>query len=140
MPLKPTGFLVCSWEARFPPEKNSYLKMQGRQIWIYKMKFVIIKTTFENKKDAEDIAKKIIDARIGACVQISEVESYYCWNEKVENAKEYKIEIKTTKERYKEVEELILKNHKYDIPEIVSYELTDGSKEYFDWINGEVNK
>ncbi len=101
------------------------------------MNYIIIKTTFENKKDAEEIAKKLIESKLGACVQISEIESYYKWNGKVENSKEYKVEIKTTEENYKKIEELILKNHKYEIPEIVSYKLNNGSKKYLDWIKEE---
>ncbi len=101
------------------------------------MKFIIIKTTFENKKDAEEVAKKLIESKLGACVQISEVESYYKWNKKIENSKEYKVEIKTTEDNYKKVEELILKNHKYEIPEIVSYELNNGSEKYLNWIEEE---
>jgi len=65
---------------------------------------------------------------------LSEVESYYRWNDETEKSKEYKIEIKTKSNNYKRVEELILKNHKYEIPEIVAIKIKKGSKKYLNWI------
>ena len=103
------------------------------------MKYIIIKTTFAKKKEAEEVAKKIIEKKLAACIQISEIESYYKWNNKVENSNEYKVEIKTLDRNYKKIEDLILKNHKYEIPEIISYKLNKGSKKYLDWIKQEVN-
>jgi len=122
----------------FQQEENSFKKMQRGLIWIFKMSYIIIKTTFAKKEEAEEVAKKIINSNLAACVQISEIESYYRWNNKVESANEYKVEIKTTDKNYKEVEELITKNHKYELPEIISYKLNNGSKKYFDWIDKEV--
>jgi len=102
------------------------------------MAYIIIKTTFGNKKDAEEAAKKIIESRLAACIQLSEVESYYRWNNKTENAHEYKLEIKTLDKNYKKIEKLITKNHKYQIPEIVSYKLAKGSKKYLNWMKNEI--
>ncbi len=103
------------------------------------MSYLIIKTTFENKKDAELIAKKILDNKLAACIQLSEIESYYKWNGKAQNSNEYKVEIKTLSKNYKKIENLISKNHKYKIPEIISYKINKGSKKYFDWMKGEIN-
>lgn len=104
------------------------------------MGYIIIKTTFENKKDAEEIAKKIINFQLGACIQILKIESYYTWNNKIKKSNEYKIEVKTLDKNYKKVEELITKNHKYKIPEIISYKLNKGSKKYLNWVNQEIKK
>ena len=98
------------------------------------MGYIIIKTTFENKKDAELITRKLIDAKLAACIQLSGVESYYRWNDKTEKSNEYKIEIKTLSKNYKKIEEFILKNHKYEIPEIVAVKIKKGSKKYLNWI------
>ena len=102
------------------------------------MDYIIVKTTFAKKKEAEEIAKKIIEKKLAACIQISEIESYYRWNNSVEKSNEYKVEIKTLDKNYKRIEELITKNHKYEIPEIISYKLNKGSKKYLNWIKQEV--
>lgn len=103
-----------------------------------RMSYIIIKSTFANKKEAEKIAKKIIEEKLAACIQISKIESYYRWNNKIENSNEYKIEIKTLRKNYKKIEELIIKNHKYEIPEIISHKINKGSKKYLNWIKKEL--
>ena len=103
------------------------------------MNYIIIKTTFENKKDAELIAKKVLDNNLAACIQLSEIESYYKWDGKTKRASEYKAEIKTLSKNYKKIEDLISENHKYKIPEIVAYKLNKGSRKYFDWMKGEID-
>ena len=102
------------------------------------MTYIIIKTTFATKKEAEDAARRIIEKKLAACIQLSEVESYYRWNNKTEKSHEYKLEIKTLDKNYKKIEDLITKHHKYKIPEIVSLKLHKGSKEYLDWMKCEV--
>jgi len=99
------------------------------------MGYIIIKTTTENYKEAEKLAKKIIEAGLGACIQISEIKSFYKWDGKTENSKENKLEIKTKSSNYKKIEELIKKNHKYKIPQIISVKINKGSKDYLNWIN-----
>ncbi|MEK6936185.1 MAG: divalent-cation tolerance protein CutA [Nanoarchaeota archaeon] len=98
------------------------------------MEFIIVKTTVESKKDAEDLAKKIIEAKLGACVQISEIKSIYKWKGKIENNKEFKIEIKTSSQNYKKLQEFIIKNHKYELPEIIAIKIIAGYNKYLNWI------
>ena len=92
---------------------------------------------FDNKKDAENIAKKIVRDKLAACIQFSEVDSYYRWNSNLEKTHEYKLEIKTLNKNYKQIEELISKNHKYEIPELLAIKIKKGSKKYLNWIKGE---
>jgi|SRR3989344_2263667 len=103
------------------------------------MAYIIIKTTFESREDAEKIARKIIDNKLAACIQLSEVDSYYRWNNKTEKAHEYKLEIKTLSNNYKKVEELISKNHKYEIPEIIAIKIKKGSRNYLNWMKENIN-
>ena len=52
-------------------------------------KYCIIKTTFNSKKDAKNLAKILLDKRLIACAEIKEIESWYFWNNKIENNKEF---------------------------------------------------
>ena len=36
-----------------------------------------------------------------------------------------------------EIEKVIIENHNYETPEIISYDITEGYKEYLDWIEKE---
>jgi len=103
------------------------------------MGYIIIKTTFDNKKDAESIANKLITSKLAACIQISEVESYYMWKGKTEKAHEYKLDIKTSSKNYRKIEKFIKKNHKYEIPEIIAVKIKKASKKYLNWMKGELN-
>jgi periplasmic divalent cation tolerance protein len=102
------------------------------------MSYIIIKTTFDSKNNAELIAKKLIESKLAACVQLSEIESYFKWNNKSQKVKEFKIEIKTSAKNYKNIEKLIKQNHSYKLPEIIAIKIKNGSKEYINWMKGEI--
>lgn len=106
---------------------------------ISKMGYIIATTTAEKENEAKALAKKIVESKAGACVQINPIESFYIWEGKLEIAKEFKITIKTLAENYKKVEELIIKNSKYDLPEITSTKIDNGYSKYLDWL-GENSK
>ena len=103
------------------------------------MEYSLIMTTCENKEDAREIIEAHLEKKLAACVQIKEIESFYTWKGKVENSKEILLLIKTKSELYKEVEEAILKMHKYETPEIVQIPFANGLKEYLNCID-EVTK
>ncbi|MBI2452408.1 divalent-cation tolerance protein CutA [Candidatus Pacearchaeota archaeon] len=98
------------------------------------MEYLIVSTTIDNKKDAKRLARKIILAKLGACAQISKIKSYYKWKGKIEFNEEFKIEIKTLSKNYKKLENFIIKNHKYEVPEIISIKIIKGYKNYLNWI------
>ena len=50
---------------------------------------------------------------------------------------ELALTIKTVRENYSAIEELIVSLHPYDVPEIVAVELDNGLKPYLDWIVSE---
>jgi periplasmic divalent cation tolerance protein len=102
------------------------------------MGYIIVKTTVESLKDAENLANKIVEAKLGACVQISEIKSIYRWKGKIENAKEYKLEIKTASENYRKLQEFILENNKYELPEIIAVKIKKGNDKYLNWIEEEI--
>lgn len=99
------------------------------------MAYLIVSTTIGNKKDAEELAKKIVNAKLGACVQISSIKSFYKWKGKIENANEFKLDIKTSSNNYKKLGRFILDNHKYELPEITAVRFT-GYNKYLAWIHG----
>jgi len=104
------------------------------------MGYIIVKTTVENLKDADELAKKIVEAKLGACVQIGEIKSFYRWKGKVETKKEFKLEIKTPSENYKKLRDFILENHKYETPEIIAVKINKGYDKYLNWIEGEITE
>jgi len=85
---------------------------------------------------AKNIATDLIANEVAACIQIIPgVQSYFRWGGKVEIADEYILFIKTSRERYPEVEKSILKLHPYELPEIIAVPLTGGLTDYLTWIS-----
>lgn len=98
-------------------------------------KYIIV-TTLWNK---EEIANKIIDTLlekkfiVGS--QVTKVHSKYWWNNKLEECDEYKLEFRTKKTIFNEIENEIKQIHNYEVAEISYYEIKNESKEFFDWID-----
>ena len=90
-----------------------------------------ILTTTPDKDIARRIANELIDARLAACVQISgPIESIYRWEGRVESATEWQCWIKTTRDRYESVEQVIRALHTYQVPEILALPVVEGHLDY----------
>ena len=96
--------------------------------------FVLIKTSYLNKQDAENNAMEIIEKKLAACIQISSGQSIYFWEDKIENNKEYFLEIKTKKENIILIEKILSKIHPYKTFEFIVLELDYLNKEYKNWL------
>lgn len=82
------------------------------------MKYLAVITTVANQAEAQSMARAIVDRRLAACAQISEIESFYTWNGALQNEKEFRVLFKTTGERYQAVENAIRELHSYELPAI----------------------
>ena len=103
------------------------------------MKFCCVLSTVPNIKKARQLAGLLVSKRFAACVQILPgLESHYRWRGKKETSKEILLMIKTKTSAYKKLEKILLKNHPYEVPEIICLPITKGSKTYLDWIAEEV--
>lgn len=95
------------------------------------MKFIQIITTCPDKKSAKKIVKELLEDNLVACCQIiGPVESNYWWRGKIEGGKEWLVFIKGKAENYKKIEKRIKKEHPYEVPEIISFEISRMSKNY----------
>lgn len=102
--------------------------------------YCIILTTYSNQTIGKRIIDSLISKKLAACIQTQKITSYYHWKGEVKNDKEHLVIIKTQKKLYSKVEEDILNNHDYEIPEIVEIPITGGLSSYLNWIEETVNK
>jgi periplasmic divalent cation tolerance protein len=85
------------------------------------------------------MAGLLVSKGLAACVQILPgLESHYRWKGKKETSSEVLLICKTRSSLYKQLEKALLKNHPYEVPEIVCLPITKGSKTYLKWIDEEV--
>lgn len=90
---------------------------------------------------ADMLATLLVEARLAACVNISsQMRSVYRWQEKIELAEETLLIIKTQQTCFSAVEKLIKEHHRYEVPEIITIPITEGSEAYLQWIAQETTR
>ena len=100
----------------------------------------LVLTTTSSQEEARRIANALVERRLAACVNIvSKIDSIYRWKEKVEEAQEFLLLIKTTDSAVENLRDAILELHSYEIPEYVVVPIEDGSARYLSWIDESVS-
>ena len=98
-------------------------------------KALVVYVTASNRKEADRIARALIDEKLAACVTIvPEVFSRYRWKGHVENSEELLLLIKTVPRRYKALEKRIRALHSYTVPEILAVPVLEGNSSYLAWM------
>lgn len=100
-------------------------------------KYIMITTTFESEDEANKIIELLLNKRLVSCCQLSNITSSYHWRGNIEHTKEYLLQMKSKKELYKEIEQVVLDNHSYEIPQLIAYDIVEGYKDYLNWIKEE---
>lgn len=88
--------------------------------------------------EAEEIAKRVIEERLAACVNITPVRSVYRWDGRVVSDDEQLLICKTTADVSGDLIQRIEAIHSYDVPEILVIPVPEGSQPYLDWVRSEV--
>ncbi len=99
------------------------------------MKAILVQTTCSSKEEAKTIAKTLIEEKLAACIQMSEINSFYMWEKEFCDDEEILLSIKTKKENFKKIKSKIKELHSYDVPEIISLDINDTSKDYKKFID-----
>ena len=68
---------------------------------------------------------------------LAPVDSIYRWQGAIEEAREYPVLLKSTRERYAELEAAIRARHPYELPEIIAWPVEIGLPGYLDWVAAE---
>ena len=99
------------------------------------MNYIVITTATDDLREAKKIANILVDEKLVACAKVYSTESVYTWKDIKENTEEYKIEVKTKKELFDAVSDKIRDLSHYEMPELVSFDITDISSDYAKWID-----
>jgi periplasmic divalent cation tolerance protein len=95
----------------------------------------IVFTTAGSADEARKIARALVERRLAACVNlVSQIESIYRWEGKVEHATEWLLVIKTQASTFDRLRDAIKELHSYSVPECVMLHVDAGSQEYLAWI------
>ncbi|MBB5158069.1 divalent-cation tolerance protein CutA [Saccharopolyspora phatthalungensis] len=99
--------------------------------------YVQVVTTTDSEEAAATLARSIVDARMGACVQVVPIRSFYRWEEAVQDDPEWQLQVKSTKGRQDALVEHIRANHTYDVPEVIVTDIVGGNPAYLSWLDDE---
>jgi periplasmic divalent cation tolerance protein len=102
------------------------------------MKALLVFTNLPDRGSAERVADLLIEKKLAACVNIlAPCRSVYRWKGAVQHDEEHPLLIKTTAERYAELERALRSAHPYELPEIVAVPIERGLAAYLDWVGEE---
>ena len=100
---------------------------------------LLVLTTAGSEMEAQTIAQALVERRLAACVNtIPRIQSIYRWQDRVEQAVEYLLLIKTVQAREEQVRAAIRELHSYELPECISIAIEGGSVEYLKWLSDSV--
>jgi len=102
---------------------------------------VVATTTVEKQDQADELARRIIDARLAACVQIDgPITSHYVWERSTQRSVEWRLTIKTLASAAAALSELVHRIHPYDIPQWVVLSTHEVSPDYYRWAQNTVQE
>ena len=100
------------------------------------MAITMLYMTAPSKEVASDLAKKMVEEKLAACVNIlGSNTSIYFWDGKVSADSEVTMIVKTIESKYEQLLEWTKLTHPYDVPCVLKIPILDGLKEYNDWIH-----
>jgi periplasmic divalent cation tolerance protein len=92
-------------------------------------------TTTATREQAEMLARGLIESRLAACVQIEgPITAFYLWNDRMEQAEEFRLCVKFIATRQIEVETWVLAHHSYETPEWITVRAENVSEKYLSWV------
>lgn len=104
------------------------------------MPTLLVLTNLPDAASARALAAALVAARLAACVNIlAPCRSAYRWQGKIEDTEEVPLLVKTTAERYAELEAAIRARHPYELPEIVAVPIERGLPAYLAWVAAETS-
>jgi periplasmic divalent cation tolerance protein len=100
--------------------------------------YIVVLITAGSYEEARKIADALVGQRKAACVNIvTQVNSFFWWEDKIEEDRESLLLVKTRAELFPEVVNVVKAVHSYDVPEIIALPIVEGNPEYMAWLEKE---
>lgn len=96
---------------------------------------VVILITASSPEEAENIARKLVDEHLVACVNvIPGVRSFFFWEGKTQDASETLMICKSRQPVMDRIIARVRSLHSYTVPEIIALPVVAGLPEYLRWV------
>jgi periplasmic divalent cation tolerance protein len=105
------------------------------------MAAIVVVTTVGTEAQAYSIARELVARRQAACVNVVPgIRSVYRWKGKICKDGELLLLVKTLESEFDGVSATIRELHSYELPEILSFNVSQGEENFLDWIRSSVDK
>lgn len=84
------------------------------------------------------MARQLVETYQAACVNVYECRSFYQWDGKFQDSKEWSLVIKTAPEKCREICETLVSNHPYQTPAILYNDQILGLKPFVNWMKDQL--
>ncbi len=102
--------------------------------------YAFVYITTSGKEESRNIGKMLVSEKLTACVNIvPSIESIYLWKGKIEDDEESLLIAKTKQENIDKIIKRVKEIHSYDTPAILAIPIIEGSKDYLDYVDSELD-
>jgi len=102
--------------------------------------FLQVTTTAADRDTAADLARSAVAARLAAGAQVTGPVLSFFWHlDEQGEGEEWQVTLKTTAERYPELEAHLRREHPWDNPEVTALPLAAASADYLAWLRRAVS-
>lgn len=101
------------------------------------MTAILVLTTVGDLSEAHQTAETLVERRLAACVQLSQISSVYRWKDGIVAEPEVRLFIKSTEARFEALSAALAELSSYDTPQVVKIAIDGGSPDYLAWIAAE---
>ena len=97
--------------------------------------YIVVIMTTSNREEAAKIVRSLLKEKLIACANImGPVSSLFWWEEKIDETSEFLVFMKTHKNLFQKLSEMVREIHSYEVPEILALPIIKGSPPYLDWL------
>lgn len=96
---------------------------------------LLIQTTTPTRDEALRLARGLVEQGLVACAQLCDIESIYLWDGQLQQEPECRLLLKTSADKWPEVERFIRERHSHEVPAIFALPVTQVSQAYGAWVH-----
>ena len=101
--------------------------------------YALVYITTSGEEESKKIGRVVVEERLAGCVNIiSTIESLYWWKGEIEEDNESILIAKTRVSNIENIIKRVKEIHSYENPAILAIPIIEGSKEYLDYLDGEI--
>jgi len=101
--------------------------------------YCVVQTTLPSEAQAARLAQQLVQARLGACVQLQPIRSFYVWQDQPHDEAEWLLSIKTRAALYPALQQWLQAHHPYETPEIIALPIMAASAPYLRWVDAQTD-